>query len=241
MGLRARLWARPPWRVAARTRTLVKRAVLAALVFTTMLTLLTLVLASAVAASAAPREMKSRPIVLVLGDSLASGRGIGAANAFPAILQEKLDGEGLDYEMVNAGISGDTSAGAMRRLDRVLDQHVRVLVVEVGANDGLRGVPVAQVKANISRIIETAQERGITVLLCGMEALPIYGWDYTVAFHNAFGELASKYDVPLVPFILLNVIGNRTLMQPDRAHPNAAGARVIADNIWPYLKPLLSI
>jgi len=205
-----------------------------------VLPVLTLVLASALAASTGMPRQSSRPRVVVLGDSLASGRGIGADNAFPAVLQKKLNDEGLEFEMVNAGISGDTSTGALRRFERLLDDDVRVLVLELGANDGLRGVPVSQVKSNLARIIEAAQARRIAVLLCGMEALPIHGWDYSVAFHNAFGELAKQYDVPLVPFILMNVIGNRDLMQPDRAHPNAAGARAIAENIWPYLKPLLA-
>ena len=196
-------------------------------------------LASAVISSVS-HDVPSRPRIVVLGDSLASGRGIGVAHAFPAILQEKLDDEGLDYEIVNAGVSGDTTTGAQRRFERALDGNVRVLLVELGANDGLRGVPVAQLKSNLSRIIEAAQARSITVLLCRMEALPMYGWDYTVAFHKVFDELAQRYDVPLVPFFLINVIGNRELMQPDRAHPNAAGARAIADNIWPYLKPLLA-
>ena len=200
---------------------------------------LALALVSMVLASAAPRDA-ARPRIVVLGDSLASGRGIGADHAFPAVLQEKLDDEGLEFEMVNGAISGDTSSRALRRFEPLLDGDVRVLVIELGANDGLRGVPVAQVKANLSRVIEAAQARGITVLLCGMEALPVHGWDYTVAFHNAYAELAKQYDVPLVPFILMNVIGNRDLMQPDRAHPNAAGARAIAENIWPYLKPLLA-
>jgi acyl-CoA thioesterase-1 len=204
-----------------------------------LLPVVTLALASALALSAGPRP-SARPQVVVLGDSLASGRGIGTENAFPAVLQKKLDDEGLEFEMVNAGVSGDTSSRALRRYEALLDGNVRVLVLELGANDGLRGVPVAQVKENLSGIIEAAQSRGITVLLCGMEALPVHGWDYTVKFHNAYGELAKKYDVPLVPFILMNVIGNRDLMQPDRAHPNAAGARAIADNIWPYLKSLLA-
>jgi acyl-CoA thioesterase-1 len=197
-------------------------------------------LVSAVALTSGPRDVRPRPRIVVLGDSLASGRGIGAAQAFPAILQEKLDEAALDYEVVNAGVSGDTTTGAVRRFERALDGNVRVLVVELGANDGLRGVPVAQLKSNLSRIVESAQSRGITVLLCRMEALPMYGWDYTVAFHKAFDELAERYDIPLVPFFLLNVIGNRELMQPDRAHPNAAGARAIAENIWPFLKPLLA-
>ena len=196
-------------------------------------------LASAVISSVL-RDVPPRPRVVVLGDSLASGRGIGVDKAFPAILQQKLDDDGLEYEVVNAGVSGDTSAGALRRFERVLDANVRILVVELGANDGLRGVSVEQLKTNLSRIIETAQARGITVLLCRMEALPLYGWDYTVAFHKAFDELGRHYDVPLVPFVLMNVIGNRDLMQRDRAHPNEAGARAIAENIWPYLKPLLN-
>jgi acyl-CoA thioesterase I len=205
-----------------------------------VLPVLTLVLASALVASAGVPRQSSRARIVVLGDSLASGRGIGADNAFPAVLEKKVKDEGLEFEIVNAGISGDTSSGALRRFERLLDDDVRVLVLELGANDGLRGVPVAQVKANLGRMIEAAQARRIAVLLCGMEALPIHGWDYSVAFHNVYGELAKKYDVPLVPFILMNVIGNRDLMQPDHAHPNAAGARAIADNIWPYLKPLLA-
>jgi len=198
-------------------------------------------LVSAIAFAAVPRGAPeaSRPRIVALGDSLTSGRGIGSALAFPALLQQRLDDAGLEYQMVNAGVSGDTSAGAVRRLERALDGNVRVLIVALGANDGLRGVPVARLTENLSHIIEAAQARDIPVLLCGMEALPIHGWDYSVAFHNAYRDLAARYQVTLVPFILMNVIGNPQLMQPDRAHPNAEGARRIADNIWPYLKALL--
>jgi acyl-CoA thioesterase-1 len=179
------------------------------------------------------------PRVVAFGDSLTSGRGIGQAQAYPAILQQRIEKNGLDYSVVNAGVSGDTSSRAMRRFDAALEGDVRVLILALGANDGLRGVPVAQLKSNLSHMIEKAQKRGITVLLCGMEALPIHGWDYSVAFHNAFRDLAKQYDITLVPFILMNVIGNPDLMQPDHAHPNADGARAIADNIWPYLEPIL--
>jgi acyl-CoA thioesterase-1 len=199
----------------------------------------TLALVSALAVSSVPRAA-ARPRIVVLGDSLASGRGIGVEKAFPAILQQKLDDEGFEYEMVNAGVSGDTSTRALRRYERVLDSNVRILIVELGANDGLRGTAIDQMKNNLGRIIEDAQARDITVLLCRMEALPIHGWDYTVAFHKVFDELGRRYEVPLVPFILMNVIGNRDLMQPDHAHPNEAGARTIAENVWPYLKPLLA-
>jgi acyl-CoA thioesterase-1 len=114
-----------------------------------------------------------------------------------------------------------------------------VLIVALGANDGLRGVPVSELKQNLTAILEEARGRGLAVLLCGMEALPIHGWDYTVAFHQAYAELAAIYDVPLVPFMMLGVLGNPDLMQSDRIHPNAKGARVIADHVWPHLERLL--
>jgi acyl-CoA thioesterase-1 len=177
--------------------------------------------------------------IVCFGDSLTSGHGIGAAAAFPAVLQERIRRAGLDFEVVNAGVSRATSGDALARLDAALRDDPRVLIIALGANDGLRGVPVVQVKANLSRMIEAAQARGVDVLLCGMEALPIYGWDYTMAFHNLFGELAAKYKVPLVPFILLDLLGNPRMMQHDRAHPNAEGARAIADKIWPYLHAML--
>ena len=202
-------------------------------------TLMMGVVSALVIASGPGGSTGNRPRIVALGDSLTSGRGIGSDRAYPALIQQRLDAAGLEYEVVNAGVSGDTSTRAVRRFESALDGDVRVLVIALGANDGLRGVAVAQLKANLSRIIEAAQARGITVLLCGMEALPIYGWDYSVAFHNAYRELADQYKVRLVPFILMNVIGNPALMQPDHAHPNAAGARAIADNIWPYLEDVL--
>jgi acyl-CoA thioesterase-1 len=180
------------------------------------------------------------PRIVVLGDSLTSGKGIGSAQAFPAVLQQRLDQAELHYTVVNAGVARETSGDALRRLDSALRGDVRVLIVALGANDGIRGVPVDALKANLSQIIATAQSRHIAVMLCAMEALPIHGWDYTVAFHQAYGELATKFDIPLVPFVLRNMIGNAEMMQPDLVHPNAAGARAIADIIWPYLKPLVT-
>ena len=199
-----------------------------------------LVSAIAIASVSFPLSSATRPKIVALGDSLTSGQGIGAERAYPALLQEKIEAAGLDYTIVNAGVSGDTSERALRRFERALDGDVRILIVELGANDGLRGAPVARLKENLSRIIETAQARNISVLLCGMEALPIHGWDYTVAFHNAYRDLATEYNVPLVPFILFNVIGHPELMQPDRAHPNTAGQRAIAEKIWPYLERMIS-
>ena len=196
-----------------------------------------LAMATALAVSATARE--DVPRIVVLGDSLTSGRGIGKAEAYPAVLQGRLDDGGYSYQVVNAGVSGDTTARALRRYQDALEGDVKILIVALGANDGLRGVPVEQLKSNLSVIIEEAQRRGIAVLLIGMDALPTHGWDYSVAFHHAYEELAARYRIPLVPFVLMNLMTNASLMQSDRAHPNQAGARAIADLIWPHLQPLL--
>ena len=177
--------------------------------------------------------------IVCLGDSLTSGHGIGTAAAFPALLHQRVRRAGFPYEVINAGVSRSTSADGRARLDRSLDGDVRVMVLALGVNDGLRGVPVPQMVGNLSHIIEVAQKRGIRVLLCGMEALPIHGWAYAAAFHRAYLDLAAKYEIRLVPFILMSIIGNPRLMQADHAHPNADGARAIADVIWPYLEEML--
>jgi len=181
-----------------------------------------------------------RPRIVALGDSLTSGHRIGAAASFPSVLQQKIDLEGFDYTVVNAGVSRDTSAQALQRLDVALAGDVRILIVAVGANDSIRGVPIDQVKNNLTRIIETARSRRISMVLCGMEALPIYGAPYMQAFHKVYDELAGRYRIPLVPFVMMNVLGNPNLVLPDHIHPNANGARAIAETIWPYLQPLLT-
>jgi acyl-CoA thioesterase-1 len=201
--------------------------------------LLVLMTASTVPAAWATPEAERLRIV-ALGDSLTSGQGIGAADAYPAVLQERLDGGGYDYRVVNAGVSGDTTSRALRRYREALDGDVKILILALGANDGLRGVPVDQLKSNLSEIIEEAQRRGIDVVLIGMDALPIPGWDYSVAFHRAYDSLAARYGITLVPSFLMKILTNNSLMQSDRAHPNKAGARAIADLVWPYLEPLLS-
>jgi acyl-CoA thioesterase-1 len=179
------------------------------------------------------------PRIVVLGDSLTSGHGIEPAFAYPAVLQQRIDEDGYHYQVVNAGISGDTTARAVRRYRQLLDGDVRILIVALGANDGLRGVAVERLTSNLSTIIEDAQRRGIAVVLIGMDALPVHGWPYSVAFHRAYDELAERYHVPLVPFVLMKLMTDPALMQSDHAHPNQAGARVIADVLWPYLQPLL--
>ena len=203
--------------------------------------LLTALAAALTATPAAVSPEAARPRVVAFGDSLTSGHGIGEAHAFPAVLQKRLERNGYHFSVVNAGVSGDTSSRAVARLDQALQGDVRVLIVALGANDGLRGLPVDGLKRNLQSIIERARSRGIAVLLCGMEALPVNGWSYTVAFHQVYVDLARRYDVPLVPFMMMNVLGNPALMQPDHVHPNAEGARVMADHIWPYLEPLLEV
>jgi acyl-CoA thioesterase-1 len=187
----------------------------------------------------ASRTASERPRIVFLGDSLTAGLGLPADEAYPALLQQKIDQAGLGYEVINAGVSGDTSAGGLRRLEWVLDGDVRVLVVALGANDGLRGLPVAELERNLEQIVSTARSRGVSVLLAGMEAPPNVGSEYTAAFRQTYRNVAQAQGVPLVPFLLDGVAGRAELNQSDGIHPNAAGARRVADTIWPALEPLL--
>src|SRR3954464_9113337 len=196
-------------------------------------------------ASTGTRETSSvpagtRPRIVVLGDSLTAGLGLAPDQAYPALLQRRLNDAGLDYEVVNAGVSGDTSAGGLERLDWALQGNVKILIVALGANDGLRGLPADQLERNLAQVIERAQARGIAVMLAGMEAPPNYGRDYIVAFHKVYPALARRYHVPLVPFLLQGVAGVESLNQPDGIHPTAAGARIVAENVWAVLKPLVA-
>jgi acyl-CoA thioesterase-1 len=181
-----------------------------------------------------------RPKIVALGDSLTAGLGINLDRAYPARLQERLDSEGYAYEVINAGVSGDTSAGGLSRLDWVLEGDVRILILALGANDGLRGLPVSEMKQNLSTIIERTTERQIAVLLAGMEAPPNLGETYTSQFRETFAELAAEYEVVFFPFLLRGVAGIESLNQADGIHPNAQGARVIAGHLWSYLRPMLS-
>jgi acyl-CoA thioesterase-1 len=190
-----------------------------------------------VAKEAAPSS--ALPRIVFLGDSLTAGLGLAVEQSVPSLIQARLNAEGYPYEVVNAGVSGDTSAGGLRRLDWSLDGNVDVLVIELGANDGLRGLPVAQLKQNLDEIISRATSRGITVVLTGMEAPPNYGPAYTSEFRQIFQDLANAHDVVFVPFFLEGVAGVADLNQSDGIHPNAAGARVIEANIWQVLEPIL--
>ena len=176
---------------------------------------------------------------MTLGDSLTAGLGLPQDQAYPALLQQRVDDARLDYEVVNAGVSGDTSAGGLSRLDWALEGDVRVLIVALGGNDGLRALPAEELRANLARIIERAQARHITVVLAGMEAPPNWGRDYVVAFHRVYQDLAKQYHVALVPFLLEGVAGRDALNQRDGIHPTAEGARIVADNIWSVLRPIV--
>ena len=180
-----------------------------------------------------------KPRIVFLGDSLTAGLGLSPAVSYPALLQSKLEERGFRYEVVNAGVSGDTSAGGLRRLDWSLEGDVKVLVVALGANDGLRGLSPQDLAANLSTILNRARDKGITVILAGMEAPPNYGADYTRQFRAVYLDLAKKYDVRFVPFLLHGVAGISGLNQPDGIHPNARGAQLIAALVWPALEPLL--
>ena len=193
------------------------------------------------AAPAASRE--SRPVVLFLGTSLTAGYGLPTPDlAFPAIIQAKLDSAGYRLRVVNAGVSGESSAGALARIDWLMDQErVAVLVVETGANDGLRGQDPDSVKARIQAIFDRARQEDPPpkLVLAGMEALPNLGRDYVRRFREIYPELARANDAALVPFLLTDVAGVDSLNQGDGIHPTAAGQRVVAENVWRVMKDLL--
>ena len=193
-------------------------------------------------ASAPPNAapVASAPRIVFLGDSLTAGYGLEKSQAVPALIQARLTREGYPFEVINAGVSGDTSAGGLSRLEWSLTGDVRILVVALGANDGLRGLPVASMKRNLEEIVTRARARGIAVLLVGMEALPNYGASYTAEFRDTFPALAKAHGLALMPFYLDGVAGNPALNIADGIHPNPKGAAIVADKLWPILEPLLT-
>lgn len=175
----------------------------------------------------------------MLGDSLTAGYGLAPDEAYPALLQRRLDEAGYAYEVVNAGVSGDTTAGGLSRLEWSLEGDVRILVLALGANDGLRGLGVAEMRRNLETIIQRAEARHIRVLLTGMETPTNMGPQYQRSYHAVFPELAAGYRLAFVPFLLQGVAARADLNQADGIHPTSAGARVIADNVWAVLQPML--
>ena len=182
-----------------------------------------------------------RPTILILGDSLAAGYGVDREEAFPALLQRKIDTAGLKYEVINAGISGDTTAGGFRRIYWLLQRKIDVLVLELGGNDGLRGIAPATTRTNLQTIIERTKAKypNVKVVITGMQMPPNKGQEYTAAIRKVFPEVAKQNKAALVPFLLEGVGGKPELNLPDQIHPNAEGHRIVAENIWSVLKPLL--
>ena len=178
--------------------------------------------------------------ILVFGDSLSAAYGIAQSRGWVALLGEKLKRERPDYSVANASISGDTSAGGLARIDAALARHrPAVVIVELGANDGLRGLPLAQMKANLGTIIEHAKNSGARVLLVGMKLPPNYGPEYTDAFEKSFAEVAKRYRVALLPFLLEGFAEKPEYFQADRIHPNEKAQPLILERVWRALKPLL--
>lgn len=193
----------------------------------------------AASAPAASPPRVSRPEVVFLGDSLTAGLGLDTELSFPALIQQRIDAAGLEFAVTNAGVSGDTSAGGLRRLEWALQGQPRVLVVALGGNDGLRGLDPADLQKNLAAIIERGQQAGLRVILAGMEAPPNNGPDYTTRFRQVYPDLARIYNVPLIPFLLDGVAGDSSLNQADGIHPNPEGARRVADTVWKVLEPAL--
>jgi acyl-CoA thioesterase-1 len=193
------------------------------------------------AAEAPPRPATERGRIVFLGTSLTAGLGVDPAQAYPALIQTKLDSARLPFEAVNAGVSGETSAGAVRRLDWLMRQPVSVLVIETGANDGLRGLDPDSMRSNIQAIIDRANQQSPKprIVLTGMRALPNYGFGYARRFRQVYDDLAEKNDLLLVPFLLQGVAGQGEMNQDDMIHPNPSGHRVIAENVWKVLEPVL--
>ncbi|MBI4640479.1 MAG: arylesterase [Candidatus Tectomicrobia bacterium] len=181
----------------------------------------------------------NEPVILALGDSLTAGFGVDEDDSYPALLQRKLTEEGYHYRVVNAGVSGDTTAGGLRRLDWLLQGQVDILIVELGANDGLRGLTVDQMRSNLAQIIEKGKTAGAKIVLAGLQLPPNYGADYATQFKELFPGLADRYQVALIPFFLEGVAAQPHLNLADGIHPNKDGYIIIAEHVLEYLKPLL--
>jgi acyl-CoA thioesterase I len=180
--------------------------------------------------------------ILFVGTSLTAGYGVGEDVAYPAVIQQKIDSAGLPFQVVNAGISGETSAGGLRRIDWSLQQPIDVLVLELGANDGLRGLDPAAMRSNLDEIMRRTRSRhpDADIVLVGMEAPPNLGADYTTRFRQVFVDLAQEYRAVLVPFLLEGVAGEPTLNIDDGIHPNPRGHRLLAETVWRQLQPVLA-
>lgn len=179
--------------------------------------------------------------ILFFGDSLTAGLGLSIEEAYPAVIQEKLDSLGLNYKVINAGLSGETTAGGKNRIDWVLNQVIDVFVLELGGNDGLRGIPLSETRKNLQTIIDVVRKKNpeTKIILAAVQIPPNLGIEYTTEFKNIFPELAAKNNVSLIPFLLKNVGGKADLNQSDGIHPTAEGHKILAQNTWDVLKDII--
>ena len=190
--------------------------------------------------AAAPSAPDNRPAVVCFGDSLTAGFGLDPGQSYPDVLQQELDRRGYGYRVVNLGVSGDTSQDGRARLGQALAEKPRIVVLEFGANDGLRGQPVDITERNLGQTMEALRGAGARVVLAGITLPPNYGPAYLARFDAIFPRLAAKYKAPLIPFLLAGVAGHSDLMQPDGLHPNAGGARLVAETVRQRVEPLLA-
>jgi acyl-CoA thioesterase I len=175
-----------------------------------------------------------------LGDSLTAGFGVGAQESYPSLIEARLKAKGMDWRVINAGISGDTTAGGLRRLDFLFKQKIDVLFVCLGANDGFRGFPVIEVEKNLQAIVHQAKAKGAVVVMAGVQIPENYGTDYRKSFSAIFPRVARKEKITLMPFLLEGVAMRPELNQPDLIHPNVTGHRIVAENVWKVLEPVLA-
>ena len=203
--------------------------------FLTLMLLVSVIPALSLGADA----VDNRPRIVAFGDSLTAGLGVATEDTYPARLQRRLDEQGLRYRVINAGVSGDTTAGGVRRVEWVLKSHPDMVILELGGNDGLRGLNVQETKANLEQIIQRCQEASVTVVLAGMKLPPNYGADYTKAFEAIYPALAKRYRVTLIPFFLDGVAGSASLNQADGIHPTSEGYRIITEKVLEQITPLL--
>jgi acyl-CoA thioesterase-1 len=198
-----------------------------------LLALFVLIVASAAARAEAP-------VILVFGDSISAGYGLPLEQGWVELLKTRLKSQGYGDQVVNASVSGETTAGGLARLPRALElHHPSIVILELGGNDGLRGLPIAQMRANLTQMATLSSASGAKVLLLGMRMPPNYGPEYTKQFALVFSDLATEKKIPLVPFLLTNIALSPALLQGDDIHPNALGQPILLDNVWPTLKPLL--
>jgi acyl-CoA thioesterase-1 len=181
----------------------------------------------------------SSPVILAFGNSLTAGFGVPDAESYPSRLQNILVQNGYSHKVINAGVSGDTTAGGLRRIKWLMKHAPKIVILELGANDGLRGLSIKAMEFNLDKIIGVCEEGGANVLLTGMKVPPNYGEEYTVEFEKVFIRLAKKHDLSLVPFFLEGVAGVREHTQPDGIHPLGSGYSIVVQTIWKHLKPLI--